>query len=90
MARDGIEPPTPAFSGLDSPNAIVIKIQHLDHFDRLKSLLFWDSNGTEEWDNNPGRSNLPSPFHNPRSIAERLLSKSEKDFKGACRMSAIK
>jgi hypothetical protein len=53
----------------------------LDHFDRLKSLLFWDSNGTEEWDNNPGRSNLPSPFHNPSSIAERLLSKSEKDCK---------
>src|SRR3954452_4850691 len=61
VARDGIEPPTPAFSGLDSSIAITNKLNDLHHSDRLESTLFWDSNGTEEWDNNPGRSNLPSP-----------------------------
>jgi hypothetical protein len=33
------------------------------------SLLFWDSNGTEEWDNNSGRSNLPSLSSIPFPIA---------------------
>src|SRR3954452_11597134 len=61
VARDGIEPPTPAFSGLDSAIAITNTLNDLHHSDRLESTLFWDSNGTEEWDNNPGRSNLPSP-----------------------------
>jgi hypothetical protein len=60
VARDGIEPPTPAFSGLDSSSVNYLKLNTLKYDDRLKSLLFWDRNGTKEWDNNSGRSNLPS------------------------------
>src|SRR5262245_36392551 len=52
VARDGIEPPTPAFSGLDSSRAIVFKINHIGHFSSSRTPFFWDSNGTEEWDNN--------------------------------------
>src|SRR5262249_32806300 len=60
VARDGIEPPTPAFSGLDSSIANPFKARDLKHSDGFNSPLFWDSNGTKEWDNNSGRSNLPS------------------------------
>jgi len=60
VARDGIEPPTPAFSGLDPSTAITFKLKYLRYLSASKMPLFWDSNGTEKWDNNLGRSNLPS------------------------------
>ena len=60
VARDGIEPPTPAFSGLDSSKAICLQTNYLQSFSSARAPFFWDSNGTREWDNKSGRSDLPS------------------------------
>ena len=67
VARDGIEPPTPAFSGLDSPEAITLNLSACRRSPR--TLAFWDSNGTRF----SGRSNLPTllgpdPFANFQRI----------------------
>jgi len=46
VARDGIEPPTPAFSGLDSFKAIAFNPKRLSHFSGPNRPVYWDSNGT--------------------------------------------
>ena len=43
VARDGIEPPTPAFSGLDSPKVIRLKSRHLRASGCPKCPIYWDS-----------------------------------------------
>jgi len=40
VARDGIEPPTPAFSGLATPRAITIELKGYRHFGVPKTVRF--------------------------------------------------
>jgi hypothetical protein len=53
VARDGIEPPTPAFSGLDSPRVIAFKTKDQGSLDVPKTVHLLgqerDKNGTRFW-----------------------------------------
>jgi hypothetical protein len=58
VARDGIEPPTPAFSGLDSFRAIIFitKGERSRFVPKSAHLL------GQEWDKTKGRSKFASPL----------------------------
>ncbi len=49
VARDGIEPPTPAFSGLNSFKAIRFILKDEAASVSRKPPVYWDSNGTRLW-----------------------------------------
>jgi len=57
VARDGIEPPTPAFSGLDSFEAIIFITKTKSRLDVPKTAHLLG----QEWDKIVGRSKIAFP-----------------------------